>query len=96
MIVIVDVNKGAPRNLIVTKLMRFLHELLGWAWIINFIFGRSFDLCTVQFYCVRAAFEKLSTQRPQYSLWKRQVQDPRFRTVDEAPFTHLQLFQCTK
>ena len=76
--------------------MRFLHELLGRALIINFIFGKSSDLCSAQFYCIRAAFEKLSTQRPQYSLWKWQVQDPRFRTVDEAFFTHLQLFQGAK
>ena len=54
-------NKCAARNLIVTKLMRFLHELLGQTWIINFIFGKSSDLCKAQFYCVRAAFEKLST-----------------------------------
>ena len=64
--------------------------------IINFIFGKSFDLCTAQFYCVRVAFEKLSTQHPLYSLRKWQVQDPRFRTVDEAFFTHLQLFQGAK
>ena len=71
--------------------MRFLHELLGWAWIINFIFGRSFDLCTVQFYCIRAAFEKNFQHNAHNILYG----NDRYKTLDFAQSTRRLLLNST-